>query len=154
MPVQVVILGSGEPDLEHALRAWAARRPDRVAVRIGQDEALAHRIEAAADFFLMPSRYEPCGMNQMYSQRYGTIPIVRGVGGLLDTVVDATEASIRSGVAAGIHFAHTDAEGVLFGVRRALALHADPKRWSGMMRAGMTRDFSWTATARRYLALA
>jgi starch synthase len=153
LPIQLAILGSGDADLERALVDWAKASPGRVVVRIGHDEALAHRIEAGADAFLMPSRYEPCGMNQMFSQRYGTIPVVRRVGGLADTVVDATGPDCAPGSATGIHFEHADAGGVLFGVRQALGLFRHPPTWIAMMRAGMAKELSWSETAHRYLTL-
>jgi len=119
-----------------------------VAVRIGFDEGLAHRIEAASDIFVMPSRYEPCGLNQMYSQRYGSIPLVRRVGGLADSVDDISGAAPT-----GIHFEHTDAAGVIYAVRKALELHAQPALWLQMQARGMARDWSWRPSALRYMQL-
>ncbi|MEW6167329.1 MAG: glycogen synthase GlgA [Pseudomonadota bacterium] len=153
LPLQLVVLGSGERAQEQALRAWAAGEPERVAVHIGYDEALAHRINAGADCILMASRYEPCGLNQMYAQRYGTVPIVRRVGGLADTVVDATDAALADGSATGIQFEHADVGGLLYGLRRALELYAQPQVWRALQRAGMRRDFSWRHAAQAYVAL-
>jgi starch synthase len=153
LPLQFAILGRGEPALQHALERWAAAHPGRVALRIGHDEACAHRIFAGADAFLMPSRYEPCGLTQMYAQRYGTVPVVRRTGGLADTVTDATPATLRDGTATGVHFEHADAGGVAWGLRRAAALHGDPPHWRALQRAGMARDFSWRHVAGDYLAL-
>ena len=152
-PLQLIVLGSGEAGYEEALRRQAARYADRLAVRIGYDERLAHRIEAGADLFLMPSRFEPCGLNQLYSLRYGTVPIVRHVGGLADTVADASEQNIKSGKASGIVFQDARAGALLGAVDRALALWQDGKRWKRIMLAGMRRDFSWRRSAAEYLKL-
>jgi starch synthase len=149
-PLQLVVLGSGESAYEDTWRRLRERHPDRLAVRIGYDEALAHYIEAGADMFLMPSRFEPCGLNQMYSQRYGTIPIVRRVGGLADTVVDASPAALADGSATGIAFEPATPGALAQAVRRALALYADKSAWRGLMRNGMRQDFSWEQSARRY----
>ncbi|MDH5486353.1 MAG: glycogen synthase GlgA [Gammaproteobacteria bacterium] len=152
-PLQLAVLGSGETTYEEALRQQAVRYAGRFAVHIGYDEQLAHQIEAGADMFLMPSRFEPCGLNQLYSLRYGTIPIVRRVGGLADTVVDATEENIRVGKATGIVFQEAGASALLTSVDRALALWRDRDRWKCLMRAGMRQDFSWHRSAQDYLKL-
>ncbi|MBI5782452.1 MAG: glycogen synthase GlgA [Gammaproteobacteria bacterium] len=152
-PLQLVVLGSGETGYEEVLRKQAARYADRLAVRIGYDERLAHRIEAGADMFLMPSRFEPCGLNQLYSLCYGTVPIVRRVGGLVDTVVDATEENIKSEKATGIVFQEARAGALLRAVNRALALWKDNDRWKHIMLAGMRQDFSWRRRAAEYLQL-
>jgi starch synthase len=143
-PAQVAVLGQGEPEIERALIAAAERHRGRIAVRVGYDEALAHAIEAGADMFLMPSRFEPCGLNQMYSQRYGTPPVVRATGGLADTVVDGET---------GFVFERADEAALLEAVRRALAAYRDAARWRQIQRAGMARDFSWGAAARQYADL-
>jgi starch synthase len=148
--VALVVLGSGEGHLEHGFRELGARRPDRVAVRIGFDESLSHRIEAGADMFLMPSRYEPCGLNQMYSLRYGTIPIVRDTGGLADTVRDPDEGRGRPN---GFKFVRPWGTDLVAAVGRAVHAFHDPQRWQEMMRTGMAEDFSWRASARRYSGL-
>jgi starch synthase len=124
-----------------------------VALALKLDEGMAHRLTAAADLQLMPSRFEPCGLNQMYAQRYGTLPVVRRTGGLADTVVDATPQTLEEGSASGVQFEHADAGGVLYGVRRALELLANKSQCIGLRRAGMTRDFSWRASAQAYLDL-
>jgi starch synthase len=152
VPLQFVLLGAGDRHLERQLTAWAAANPGRIAVRIGYDEPLAHRIEAASDMFLMPSRYEPCGLNQMYSQRYGTVPVVRRVGGLADSVVNATADALKSGQATGIVFETADTGGVVYGIRRALELYGTP-HWQAMQARGMATDFSWRHTAAAYLSL-
>ena len=144
---RVVILGSGEPRLEAALKEAALKRPDRLAVKIGYDDALAHRIEAGADLFLMPSRYEPCGLNQIYSLRYGAVPVVRATGGLDDTVIDADVDAARG---TGFKYEKYDAEQMLSAVGRAISAWRDPARWSGIMRRGMQADFSWWRAAQRY----
>lgn len=150
---QLAILGTGERELEDALVALSARHPGGMAVTIGYDEGLAHLIEAGADLFLMPSRYEPCGLNQMYSQRYGTPPIVHATGGLADTVTDATATTLARGCATGFVFHGMHYEAVIAAVRRALALYPDRRHFQSMQRAGMARDFSWSRSAREYLAL-
>lgn len=153
LPLQLVLLGSGVRHFEDALQDWASRYPERLSVRIGYNEELAHRIEAGADMFLMPSRFEPCGLNQLYSLRYGTVPIVRRTGGLADTVVDASVDNLKSDLATGIVFTEESGVALYNAVQRALELYAQPERWQGLMRAGMRQDFSWEASARRYSAL-
>ncbi|MEQ1439970.1 glycogen synthase GlgA [Fontimonas sp. SYSU GA230001] len=152
LPLQFAILGAGDAALERRFEDWARSEPQQLAVRIGYDEGLAHRIEAGADMFLMPSRYEPCGLNQMYSQRYGTVPIVRRVGGLADSVIDATPDALAAHRATGIVFEHADTGGVLYGLRRALELFGTP-HWISMQDAGMRQDFSWRHTAAQYLEI-
>jgi starch synthase len=144
-----VMLGSGDAWCENLWRQLAAVFPERVAARVGFDETLAHLIEAGADMFLMPSWYEPCGLNQMYSSRYGTLPIVRATGGLQDTVVDADEAE---GEPDGFKFLHYTGEALLRAVERALAVFRnEPSRWRTMQQNGMRRDFSWDVSAREYV---
>ena len=151
--LQFALLGSGESAIESAFADFAAGRPGRVAVTLGYDEALAHLMEAAADVLLMPSRFEPCGLNQMYSQRYGTIPVVRRTGGLADTVTDATAEALAGGTATGICFEHADAGAVGWAIGRAMDLKRQPGAWAALQAAGMRRDFSWAATAGRYVEL-
>jgi starch synthase len=153
LPAQLVVLGAGEPALEAALRAAAAANPRSIAARIGFDEPLAHLIEAGADLFLMPSRFEPCGLNQMYSQRYGTPPVARATGGLVDTIVDCTEATLADATATGFLFGEATPLALLEAVERALVVYRDAKRWRQVQRAGMARDFGWAAAARQYAAL-
>jgi starch synthase len=150
LPAQLVVLGAGDADLEQRFLALATRHPGRIAVQIGFDNALAHQIEAGSDAFLMPSRFEPCGMNQMYSQRYGTLPIVRRTGGLEDTVVDCTPETLAAGTATGFVFDVAGADDLLAAVRRAATTFADVERWRKVQRNAMARDFSWDAAARRY----
>lgn len=151
--VQIMVLGSGDALLETRLRQLAAEYPAQVGVVIGYDEGLAHRIEAGADIFLMPSRFEPCGLNQMYSQRYGTPPVVRRTGGLADTVTDTTSASLADGSATGFMFDEATPAAFLAAVRRALDCYHHPRQWSQVKKNAMARDFSWEASARQYQTL-
>ncbi|MHB8744492.1 MAG: glycogen synthase GlgA [Sulfuricaulis sp.] len=152
-PIQLVLLGSGEAAYEKALRAQAARYTGRMGLHVGYDERLAHLIEAGADMFLMPSRFEPCGLNQLYSQRYGTIPIVRRVGGLADTVTDATEENLESGNATGIVFQEMHPAELLAALDRALILQKNARQWKQMMQHGLRQNFSWRHSATHYLKL-
>jgi len=153
LPAQLVILGSGDAALENGFRQLAVRHPARIAVRLGFDETLAHRIEAGADLFLMPSRFEPCGLNQMYSLAYGTPPIVRATGGLADTVVDCTPESLADGRGNGFVFEEAEPEALWQTIQRALAVWRQPGQWRRLQQNGMRRDFSWKTPAARYLAL-
>lgn len=150
---QLVLLGTGEPRYEAQLREAERRHPGWVAVRIGFDERLAHWIEAGCDAFLMPSRYEPSGLNQLYSLRYGTVPVVRRTGGLADSVVDATPEALERGTANGFVFEEYSVEAFWGAVSRALAAYRDPAVWGRLVRAGMAADFSWECAATRYLDL-
>jgi len=152
-PAQLAVLGSGESGLETAFRELAARFPGRAGCVIGYDEALAHRIEAGADIFLMPSRYEPCGLNQMYSMRYGTVPVVRATGGLADTVTNCNEHTLANGSATGFTFGEPTGTELLAAIGRALEAWSDQAGWSRLQKNGMTRDFGWQASARRYVGL-
>jgi starch synthase len=147
-PLRMGVLGSGEREVEEGLRALAHRDRERFAVRIGYDEVLAHKIEAGADMFLMPSRYEPCGLTQMYSLRYGTVPIVRATGGLLDTVEPFDPATGRG---TGFRFETADGTGMMWAIDQALAAYGDRQVWERLMRNGMSRDFSWDRSARQYV---
>lgn len=148
--LQFVVLGSGSPEYERGYRELARRFPDKVAVRIGYDETLAHRIEAGADFFLMPSRFEPCGLNQMYSLRYGTIPLVRATGGLDDSVVDWTENPEQ---ATGIKFTEYSARALARAMRKALVLFSQPELLHRCRQNAMRADFSWDKTVEEYLKI-
>ena len=143
-----VMLGSGDQRHEEFWRSVAARHPDRVSVTIGYDEQLEHLIEAGADAFLMPSRFEPCGLNQLNSLRYGTLPIVRATGGLNDTIDDVDAANGR---ATGFKFADYTVGALVATVRRALDAYRDRARWRGMQQNGMNRDSSWDVSAREYV---
>ncbi len=153
LPLQLVILGTGETQYEKALQAAAARYSGWLALRIGYDEATAHRIQAGADAFFMPSRFEPCGLAQLHSLRYGTVPIVRHVGGLADTVVDATKAGLARNVATGIVFDGERPVDLVAAVERALALYRDAPRWKKLALNGMRQDFSWRHSAAEYRRL-
>jgi starch synthase len=146
--LQFVLLGSGMPDLERGYQELARRYPRQVAVRLGFDQALAHRIEAACDFFVMPSRFEPCGLNQLYSLRYGTIPVVRATGGLDDSVIDATEDPARAN---GIKFRELSVRAAANAIRKALVLYSEPRVLRRFRQQGMRADFAWETTAREYL---
>jgi starch synthase len=153
LDVQFVILGTGDPDVQRHLQQAMQRYPDKLSVHLAFDEALAHRIEAGADMFLMPSRYEPCGLNQLYSLRYGTIPIVRRTGGLADTVVEATPSNILSEKATGFMFESASGRALLTSLQLALQFYKDRNLWERMMRTAMAVDFSWDRSAREYINL-
>ena len=153
MPMQFILLGSGDNDFEQSLQKLAHQYPDKISVTIGYDEQLSHLIEAGSDIFLMPSRFEPCGLNQMYSQRYGTIPIVRKTGGLADTVTDALPHTLKNNTASGIVFNEPHADTLLEAVKRALIMYLDKKTWKKLQQTAMSRDFSWQHSAEQYLAL-
>ena len=146
----LVVLAQGEPYYESLFRSIAERYPDRIAVRIAYDETLAHKIEAGCDMFLMPSRYEPCGLNQIYSLKYGTVPIVRATGGLDDTIEEWDSAS-QSGT--GFKFHSPTAEDFWQAIERALKLFPDKAAWQKLMRNGMAKNFSWEAPAAEYVKL-
>jgi starch synthase len=150
LPAQLVIQGLGDRAIEERLVNLARQYPRQVGVRVAFDEPLAHMIEAGADIFLMPSRFEPCGMNQMYSQRYGTLPIVCRTGGLADSVVDCTVQTLAKGSATGFSFAPASAEGLMETVRRAIDLYRDPPAWTKVQRSAMAVDVSWDASAGKY----
>jgi len=145
-----VALGSGEPQYERFLAELARRFPGRVVFRQGYDDELSHWIEAACDMFLMPSLYEPCGLNQMYSLRYGTVPIVRRTGGLADSVENYDP---ETGTGTGVVFNDFDSEGLEWALNTALDLHAQPQHWRRMVRNGMAKDFSWQTQGEKYVAI-
>ena len=144
----VVALGTGDPYYENLFRGWAFRHPATVAVQIRYDDALAHKIEAGADMFLMPSCYEPCGLNQMYSLKYGAVPIVRATGGLDDTI---EEWDAVKGSGTGFKFEGYDPEALLVEIDRALEAFRDKKGWTRLMRNGMARDYCWSGPAKEYV---
>lgn len=146
--VAVTVLGSGEPIYENFFRDWAFRHPANVAVRVGYDDALSHKIEAGADMFLMPSRYEPSGLNQMYSLKYGTVPVVRATGGLEDTI---DEWDAVKGTGTGFKFYGFDPRDLLAAIDRALAAFKDKEGWTRLMRVGMARNYAWSEPAREYV---
>ncbi len=149
-PLRLVVVGTGEPAIQEGFATLAERDPSRFAMRFVYDETLAHKVEAGADMFLMPSRFEPCGLTQMYSLRYGTVPIVRATGGLVDTV-EPYQASTGEGT--GFRFDHADGTGMMWAIDQALALWKDAPAWRKLMRNGMSRDFSWGRSAEQYVDL-
>ncbi len=153
LPAQLALLGSGDKLMEAGFRDLADRHPGQIAVKLGFDEALAHRIEAGADCFLMPSRFEPCGLNQMYSLRYGTPPIVRATGGLADTVIDVSEATLADKTANGFVIAEATPHALWLALERATRCWHDRKLWQRIQQNGMRRDFSWEHAARDYVTL-
>jgi len=149
----LVVLGSGDPGLESAMLEQVARFPGRVAVRIGYDEALSHRMFAGGDVVLVPSRFEPCGLTQLYGLRYGTLPVVAAVGGLNDTVIHANPAALAAGVATGVCFHPTDAAAFGTALRQVLALHGDPAVWARLQKNAMAQPVGWEAPAAAYARL-
>ncbi len=145
---QLVLLGSGEARYEEPLKQLAREWPGQMSLTLGYNEGLSHRITAGCDMFLMPSRFEPCGLNQMYSLRYGTIPVVHAVGGLSDTVLDPEEASPRK--ANGFRFKEPDGQALLAAIERALEYYGDRKLWRRLQQNGMSADYSWKQRARNY----
>jgi starch synthase len=148
--LQVVVLGSGEAEYQELLSTLARKHPKRLALRIAFDNALAHKIEAGSDMFLMPSRYEPCGLNQIYSMRYGTIPVVRATGGLQDTVTDIDAAT---GAGTGLKFSDYTGAALLACIERALHAYRTPKRWQQLIQNAMRADFAWDQSAQAYADL-
>lgn len=147
LPLNLVVLGNGDKEYEDLFRKLAVQFPHKFAVKVAYDNALAHKIEAGADMFLMPSRYEPCGLNQIYSLKYGTVPIVRATGGLDDTI-DPWDAA--SGKGTGFKFTEYTGEALLASVQEALTAFKSTASWQKLMRNGMSKDFSWTASAKEY----
>ncbi len=149
----LAVLGSGEPGLEGAMQRAAATYPGRVAVRIGYDEPLSHRMFAGGDAVLVPSRFEPCGLTQMYGLRYGTVPVVAATGGLADTVITANPMALAAGTATGLVFHPTDALALRQALRRLCQFHADPAVWKSLQRAGMRQPLGWEVSSAAYAAL-
>jgi starch synthase len=143
----IVALGTGDKPYEEMFQRLSKQFPNRIAVKIAYDNAIAHKIEAGADMFLMPSRYEPCGLNQIYSLKYGTVPIVRATGGLDDTI-EPWDA--RTGKGTGFKFTEYNGEALLLTIKQALTAYRDQTSWQVLMRNGMAKDFSWNASAREY----
>ncbi len=151
MPIQFVLLGSGNNEFEHRLQNLAHLYPQKISVTLAYDETLAHQIEAGVDIFLMPSRFEPCGLNQLYSQRYGTIPVVRTTGGLADTIVDTLPKSIADNTATGIAFHESSSGALIEAIKRAIVLFNHPTTWRNIQQNCMQKDFSWRNSAEQYL---
>ena len=152
-PIQMVILGSGDAWLESQLQNWADQYPEKIGLFTGYDEALSHQIEAGSDAFLMPSHFEPCGLNQLYSLRYGTIPIVNNVGGLADTVVSAIAENLANKTATGIKFDHNKGGTLNQAIDQALLLYQQPEVWEQMIKTAMRQEFTWQQSAREYVKL-
>ncbi|MFG6281635.1 glycogen synthase GlgA [Sphingomonas sp. S6] len=150
---RLALLGSGDAHLEAAFLAAAARYPGRVGVQIGYDEPLSHLLQGGADAILIPSRFEPCGLTQLYGLAYGCVPIVSRTGGLADTVIDANEAALAAGVATGFQHGETGYHTLAHAIRRAIAAYARPDLWCVLQRNGMRADFSWGQSGRRYADL-
>ena len=150
---QLALLGSGDRRLEQAFEEAARAHPSQIAVRIAYDEALAHRFVAGADVIMVPSRFEPCGLTQMYGLRYGTLPLVRRVGGLADTVVDTNRENLQSESATGFCFGPATVDALNEAISRASSTYADQETWQTLMKRGMAKDFSWESSSKRYLSL-
>jgi len=150
---KLAVLGSGDHALEGALLAGAARHRGRVGVVIGYDEALSHLMQGGCDAILIPSRFEPCGLTQLYGLRYGCVPVVARTGGLADTVIDANEAAVSAGVATGFQFMASDAGAFMHAIRRTVAAHAVKPVWTSLQKQGMKADVSWARSAARYAEL-
>lgn len=150
---QLAVLGTGDTGIEASFRAAVVEHPGQVAAVIGYDEALSHRLQGGSDAILVPSRFEPCGLTQLYGLRYGTLPVVARVGGLADTVIDANEAALRDGVATGIAFSPVTVDALVAAIHRACDLYADQDLWLRVQRRAMTRDVGWGVAAATYTAL-
>lgn len=149
----LAILGSGDPWLEGQLQALATRNPGRVGLRIGYDEALSHRMFGGGDAVLVPSRFEPCGLTQLYGLRYGAVPVVAATGGLADTVINANPVAQAAGVSTGIVFQGIDRLGLSRALDKLIMLYADQKGWTAMQKRGMSQDLGWGASSARYAEL-
>ncbi|MDD4965145.1 MAG: glycogen synthase GlgA [Gallionella sp.] len=150
LSAQLVILGSGDAGMQQTARDLAAQYPDKIAVKIGFSETLSHQIEAGADLFIMPSRFEPCGLNQFYSQRYGTPPVVHATGGLADSVVDCTAETLKDGTASGFVFNGMTAENLYQTIARAISVYQDSRKWQTLRKLCMNKDFRWETSAEAY----
>jgi starch synthase len=150
---RLALLGSGDASLEAALRSGAARHPGRIGIRVGYDEALSHRMQAGGDAILVPSRFEPCGLTQLYGLRYGCVPVVSRTGGLADTVIDANPAALSAGVATGVQFSGVNYHGLAAAIARTVALYRQPDTWRRIQRNGMASDVSWSHSGADYAAI-
>ncbi len=150
---RIALIGSGETGIENAFAGAAKRHPGRIGIVFGYDEEVAHQIQAGADTMLVPSRFEPCGLTQLCGLRYGCVPVVSHTGGLADTVIDANDAAIASGVATGVHLPHVTAPGLQSALQRAARLYEDSATWQVLQRRGMSQDVSWTRSAAVYARL-
>ena len=150
---RLVVLGSGDAALEAALVDGAARWPASVAVRLGYDEALSHLLQGGSDAIVVPSRFEPCGLTQLYGLRYGCVPVVARVGGLADTVIDANDAALKAGVATGLQFGDVTVDGLIDAIRRTVDLYRRPAAWRSLQAMGMRADVGWSQSASQYATL-
>ncbi len=150
---RLALLGSGDAKLEASFAAAARRHPGRIGVRIGYDEALSHKLQGGADAILIPSRFEPCGLTQLYGLRYGCAPVATRTGGLADTIVDANEAALAAGVATGFLFDGVTADGLTHAIARAVAVYGNPTAWRLLQEQGMKADYSWNRSGKRYAEL-
>lgn len=150
---RLAILGSGDPEIEAALTAGAVRHPGKVGVHFGYDEALSHRMQGGGDAILVPSRFEPCGLTQLYGLAYGCVPVVTRTGGLSDTIIDANPAALAAGVATGIQFDGAHYHGLATAISRTIALYRHAEQWQQIQRNGMAADFSWSRSGADYAAI-
>jgi starch synthase len=150
---RLCVLGTGDGAIENGFREAAARHPGKVGVIVGYDEQLSHLIQGGADVVMVPSRFEPCGLTQLYGLRYGCVPLVARVGGLTDTVIDANAAAVEAGVATGIVFSPVTEEALAEAIGRAISLFRNEKLWQKMQRRGMRSDVTWDRSARAYADL-
>jgi starch synthase len=150
---RLALLGSGDAAMEAALRAAAARHPGRIGVRIGYDEALSHRMQGGGDAILVPSRFEPCGLTQLYGLAYACVPVVARTGGLADSVIDANLAALGAGAATGIQFTGVNYNALAAAVSRAVTLYHQGDVWKAIQRSGMKSDFSWDSSGKVYADL-
>ena len=153
LDIQIVVLGMGDHHLEQQFIAAKAKFPVRIGLCLGFDEGMAHRIEAGSDMLIMPSRYEPCGLSQLYSLRYGTVPIVRCTGGLADTVVPFRPSTVRSKCATGFHFIEASTDSLLTSLLLSLHVYKERHTWQTLIQAGMRTDLSWGRSAKLYTDL-
>ena len=150
---RLAVLGSGDAKLETAFIAAAASHPEHIGVRIGYNEALAHLLQGGADAIVIPSRFEPCGLTQLYGLRYGCVPVAARTGGLADTIIDANEAALAAGVATGFLFDDVTPDGLAGAIQRAISLFGDREAWRVLQKRGMKADFSWKRSGRYYADL-
>ena len=150
---RLALLGSGDAKVEAAFQAAAARHKGKIGVKFGYDEVLSHRLQGGADAIVIPSRFEPCGLTQLYGMRYGCVPVAARTGGLSDTIIDANEAALCAGVATGFLFDGVTPESLAKGLKRAVTIYADRKAWRAMQEQGMKGDFSWSRSGAKYAEL-
>jgi starch synthase len=153
LPLQLMILGTGDRRLEQGLQSAATAHSTKLGVKIAYNESWAHLLIGGSDVFIMPSRFEPCGLTQLYSLRYGTVPIVRNVGGLADTVIDINPITLDQGTATGIIMTDDSPAALVAGIRKSVELYQDKPTWQRLQLNGMRQEFSWAVSAREYLRL-